>query len=92
VTSAVATTGVAATWNVEIRVTWDVVGSVTHSMGDMIGFDIALDDNDTGARDRAVVWRNRTPTGCACAAAPNPQPCEPYCYAGTFYKVQLGGR
>jgi len=92
VTSAVATAGVAATWNVEIRIAWSVIGPIARSMGEIIGFDVALDDNDTGGRDRAIVWRNRMPTACACAMAPNPQPCEPYCYAGTFYKVQLGGR
>jgi hypothetical protein len=61
-------------------------------MGRVIGFDVALDDNDVGTRDRALVWINRDPNGCSCAAAPNPQPCEPYCYAGTFYKAQMGGR
>ena len=92
VTSAVATAGVAATWNVEIRVAWSVIGIGVRSISEVIGFDTAIDDNDTGVRDRALVWRNRAPTGCACAMAPNPQPCEPYCYAGTFYKMQLGGR
>jgi len=92
VTSAVTTAGVAANWNVEIRVAWTVLGSGAGAMGRIVGFDTAIDDNDSGARDRALVWRNRMPAGCACAMAPNPQPCEPYCYAGTFYKVQLGGR
>lgn len=92
VTSAAASSGVAANWTVEVRVAWSVLGSSLHTIGDVVGFDVGLDDNDSGTRDRAIIWRNRAPTGCACAMAPNPNPCEPYCYAGTFYKVQLGGK
>jgi hypothetical protein len=92
VTSAVTTAGVGASWNVEISVAWSALGTAEGTVGRIVGFDTAIDDNDTGARVRALVWQNRTPIACACAMAPNPQPCEPYCYAGTFYKVQLGGR
>jgi hypothetical protein len=92
VTSAVVPASPAQDWNVEIRIPWAVLGVSPRVIGDVIGFDVGLDDNDTGARDRALIWRNSAPNGCACAAAPNPMPCEPYCHTMTFAKVILGGR
>jgi len=89
---AVANTGVAANWVIEIRVPFANLGTASPALGQLLGFDVVLDDADTLARQRSLTWKNTAPNVCNCAAPPNVNPCEPYCNTAPFFQVMLGGR
>ncbi len=78
-----------ANWTLEAAVPWSVLTG-SPALGRLLGFDVQLDDNDSGGAnsDRFIVWKNSAPAACNCAGTR----CEPYCDTRPFYTVQLGGR
>ncbi len=78
--------GVSPNWTLEVAVPWTLLGG-TPTLGRVIGFDLKLDDNDTGlsTRDRdLVLYYNAGNGGGSCSA--------PYCRTDAFGAVQLQGR
>ncbi|MDB4968360.1 MAG: Ig domain protein group 2 domain protein [Myxococcales bacterium] len=79
--------GASPSWNVEVAIPWASVGG-SGTIGRVLGFDIKLDDNDSGntTRDRGLVMYY-TAVG---AGSP---PCSAlYCRTDSFGAVQLQGR
>ena len=77
--------GTAPSWTLEVRIPWSLLGG-SATIGRVIGFDLKLDDNDTGgaARSRDLVLFWRAASGGTCT--------EPACRTDSFGAVQLMGR
>lgn len=73
-------------FTVEVAVPWAMLGGTAATLGRVVGFDLKLDDNDSGltTRDRDLTLFYTAPGGGSCTAA--------YCRTDAFGAVQLQGR
>jgi hypothetical protein len=83
--------GALTNWNLEAAIPWSFLGGGAVSAGRLVGFDLALNDNDGSAmRERSMVWKNAAAPACRCDMTNNM--CSAYCSPQSFFGVQLGGR
>jgi len=86
-----AASGGVTNWNLEAAIPWSFLGGGAVSSGRVVGFDLALNDNDgTTSRERSLGWKNTAPAGCKCDQSTIA--CTAYCSPQAFFGVQLGGR
>ncbi|HWE26820.1 MAG TPA: sugar-binding protein [Polyangia bacterium] len=73
-------------WTLEAAIPWAIMGGTPAALGRVVGFDLKLDDNDSGStRQRdLILYYNAGPGGGQCVA--------PNCRADAFGTVQLQGR
>jgi hypothetical protein len=78
--------GTSPAWTLEAAIPWSIFGSNAAAPGRVVGFDLKLDDNDTGTtRDRdLILFYNATNSSGGCSA--------PNCRTDAFGAVQLQGR
>jgi hypothetical protein len=78
--------GTAPAWTLEAAIPWTLMGGGTVTPGRLVGFDLKLDDNDSGTtRERDLILYYNPGSGNGGCAAPN-------CRADAFGTVQLQGR
>lgn len=78
--------GQSPNWTLEAALPWSMLGGTAPALGRVVGFDLKLDDNDSGltTRDRDLVMFYTAASGGSCTA--------PYCRTDAFGAVQLLGR
>ena len=78
--------GTSPAWTLEAAIPWSALGSNAAAPGRVVGFDLKLDDNDSGTtRDRdLVLFYNATNSSGGCSM--------PNCRTDAFGAVQLQGR
>jgi hypothetical protein len=85
VLSAVADSGTAADWKIEMAVPWAQLGGSAAVPGRLVGFDLIMDDDDdlttTQVRKHYLIWVQHTDGGCN----------EPYCSTASLGTIQLVG-
>jgi len=73
-------------WTLEAAIPWSILGGGTISPGKLVGFDLKLDDNDSGTmRERDLILYYGTANGNGGCTAPN-------CRTDVYGTVQLQGR
>ena len=78
--------GISPAFTVEAAIPWSLLGNNAAAPGRLVGFDLKLDDNDSGTtRERDLILYYNPGTGNGGCTAPN-------CRADAFGTVQLQGR
>ena len=79
--------GTSPSWTLEAAIPWSALGGSAAAPGRVVGFDVKLDDNDSGraTRDRdLILYYDGSAPSTSCSA--------PYCRTDVFGAVQLQGR
>jgi hypothetical protein len=87
--------GSGGSWTLEVRIPWTLIGAPSGTAGRIIGFDININDDDSGTqRDRWLVWKDAplVAGGYSCMCPGNIDLCLPWCDARTWGRLVLAGR
>jgi cellulose/xylan binding protein with CBM9 domain len=86
--------GSGGNWTLEVKIPWTLLGFASAGAGRVVGWDIDINDDDSGTqRDRWLVWKDAplASGGNACMCN-NGDLCLPYCDARNWGRLVLAGR